>query len=89
MRPHPGIDRTRALLLLGEDSKGQPIGSALLLVSDLVEAVARAAVLSGIDIHLLHGRAADELDNLGGVAARLYYAVPDQTLTAADASTGT
>jgi len=56
--------------------------------SDLLEAVARGAVLSGVDVHLLHGRAADELDDLGGVAARLYYAVPEETLAAGKASAG-
>lgn len=52
---------------------------------DLLEAVARAAVLNGVDVHLIHGSAADELDELGGVAARLYYAVPEETLADADA----
>lgn len=55
---------------------------------NLVEAVSRAAVLAGIDVHLLHGRAAAELDDLGGVAARLYYAVPEQTLAAGEAPAG-
>ncbi|MGB9374278.1 MAG: hypothetical protein WCA82_08980 [Jiangellales bacterium] len=57
--------------------------------SDLLEALSRAAVLSGVDVHLLHGSAADALDDLGGVAARLYYAVPEQTLAAAESPAGT
>lgn len=53
---------------------------------ELVERVCRAAVLGGIDVHVVHGSAADALDEIGGVAARLYYAVGDETLAAAEAS---
>lgn len=59
--------------------------SAHLDDGDLLEALARAAVLAGVDVHLVHGSAADALDDLGRVAARLYYAVPEQTLAAAEA----
>jgi hypothetical protein len=63
--------------------------SAHLDDGDLLEALSRAAVLSGVDVHLLHGSAAEALDDIGGVAARLYYAVPEETLAAGEASAGT
>ncbi len=50
-----------------------------------VERLARAAVLAGSDVRVVHAAAASALDEQGGVAARLYYAVPPETL-ATDAS---
>lgn len=58
------------------------IVSSHLADADLIERVTRLAVLSGAAIRFVHRAAADEIDTDGGVAARLYYAVPPETLTA-------
>lgn len=50
---------------------------------DLVERVCLAAIRNGVDVHVLHGRAADSLDEIGGVAARTYYAAPAPAPTTA------
>jgi hypothetical protein len=58
--------------------------SAHLAPGEDVERICRGAVLSGADVRVLHAAAATALDEQGGAAARLYYAVPTETLAAGE-----
>lgn len=51
---------------------------------DTVEQVARHTVVSGASLRFVHRGAADVLDEDGGLGARLYYAVPTESLVTDD-----
>ena len=75
-----GVVGTERVVGALEQSLGREVLVSSHVGDDTVERVARHTVLSGASLRFVHRSAADALDADGGLGARLYYAVPTESL---------